>query len=275
MGTRLRELLAYRELLVNLVVRNLKLRYKNSVLGFVWSLVNPLLMMAVFTAVFSFMMPNTRISHFPVFALCAILPWNFFTSALSQSVSSIVGNAHLIKKVYFPREVLPISDVASSLVNFLLALLVLFPMLAVFGIGVTKWAALLPLIIMAQFLFVLGLAFMLSTMNVFYRDTSIIMNVILQAWFFLTPILYPIDVLPASRQILGITLPVRRLMYILNPMASIVASYRTVLYGSVNGAPPGPPAWDFFSRTIVTSLAFLVLGYLVFIRHSHRFGEEI
>jgi len=275
MVTHLRELLAYRELLINLVIRNLKLRYKNSALGFLWSLLNPLLMMAVFTIVFSFMMPNTRINRFPVFALCGILPWNFFIAALSQSVSSIVGNAHLIKKVYFPREVLPISVVMSSLVNFLLALLVLFPMLVAFGIGVTKWALFLPIVILAQFLFALGLAFVLATMNVFYRDTSIIMNVILQAWFFLTPILYPIDILPASRQILGLTLPIRRLMYILNPMASIVASYRTILYGSVSGAPPGPPAWDFFSRTIVTSLLFLILGYLVFIRYSHRFGEEI
>ena len=275
MGTHLRELLAYRELLINLVIRNLKLRYKNSALGFFWSLLNPLLMMAVFTMVFSFMMPNTQISRFPVFALCGILPWNFFTAALSQSVSSIVGNSHLIKKVYFPREVLPISVVMSSLVNFLLALLVLFPMLVTFGIGVTKWAVFLPIVILAQFLFALGLALMLATMNVFYRDTSIIMDVILQAWFFLTPIIYPIEILPASRQILGLTLPIRRLMYILNPMASIIASYRTVLYGSVSGAPPGPPAWDFFSRTIVTSLVFLILGYLVFIHYSHRFGEEI
>ena len=275
MGTHLRELLAYRELLINLVIRNLKLRYKNSALGFFWSLLNPLLMMAVFTMVFSFMMPNTRISRFPVFALCGILPWNFFTAALSQSVSSIVGNSHLIKKVYFPREVLPISVVMSSLVNFLLALLVLFPMLVAFGIGVTKWAVFLPTVILAQFLFALGLALMLATMNVFYRDTSIIMDVILQAWFFLTPIIYPIEILPASRQILGLTLPIRRLMYILNPMASIIASYRTVLYGSVSGAPPGPLAWDFFSRTIVTSLVFLILGYLVFIHYSHRFGEEI
>ena len=275
MGRRLRELVSYRELLVNLVVRDLKLRYKNSVLGFLWSLVNPLLMMLVFTAVFSFMMPNTQIRLFPVFALCAILPWNFFNAALSESVHSIVDNAHLIKKVYFPREVLPISVVASNLVNFLLALLVLFLMLFASGIGVTKWVVFLPLIVLAQFLFTLGWALILSTMNVFYRDTGIIMNVVLMAWFFLTPIIYPIDILPASRQLLGLALPVRRLVYILNPMASIVASYRTILYGSIAGAPPGPPAFDFFTRTIVTSVVFLVAGYLVFTHRSDVFGEEV
>jgi len=275
MGRRLRELFLYRELLFNLVIRDLKLRYRNSVLGFLWSLVNPLLMMFVFTVVFSFMMPNTEIRRFPIFALCAILPWNFFSAALSQSVDSIVGNAHLIKKVYFPREVLPISVVTSNLVNFLLALLVLFCMLFAVGIGVTKWVVFLPLVILAQFLFTLGLAFILATMNVYYRDTGIIMDVILMAWFFLTPIIYPIEILPASRQLWGLALPIRRLMYILNPMASIVASYRTILYGSINGAPPGPPAFDFFSRTIVTSVVFLIGGYLIFARHSHVFGEEV
>ena len=275
MRSRLRELLSYRELLINLVIRDLKLRYKNSVLGFMWSLVNPLLMMLVLTMVFSFMMPNTEIRLFPVFALCAILPWNFFTTALSQSVDSIVGNAHLIKKVYFPREVLPISIVTSNLVNFLLALLVLFLMLFASGIGVTKWVVFLPLVILSQFLFTLGLAFILSMLNVFYRDTGIIMNVVLMAWFFLTPIVYPIDILPASRQLFGMTLPIRRLMYILNPMASIVASYRTILYGSTAGAPPGPPALDFFSRTVVTSVVFLIVGYLAFVRRSDVFGEEV
>ena len=275
MGKRLLELFAYRELLANLVIRDLKLRYKNSALGFLWSLVNPLLMMLVFTVVFQFLRPDNRIHHFPVFALCAILPWNFFSSSLSRSVNSVVGNAHLLKKVYFPREVLPISVVTSGLVNFLLALLVLFGMLHIFGIGLTKWVLYLPLVILAQFFLALGWALVLSTLNVFYRDTSIIMGVLLQAWFFLTPVMYPIDLLPTSHQVMGITLPVQRLMYILNPMASIIASYRTLLYGSINGAPPGPPAWDFFSRTVVTCLVFLLLGYAIFTHYSPRFGEEV
>ena len=272
---RLRELVRYRELVKNLVIRDLKVRYKNSVLGFFWSLVNPLMMMAVFTVVFKIMLPNNSIARFPVFVLCALLPWNFFNTSLLGALGSIVNNGALIKKVYFPREVLPISVVASNLVNFLLALLVLFAMLAAYRVPLNGWVVLLPFIILVQVAFTLGLAFILATLNVFYRDTGVIMEVVLLAWFFLTPIFYPIDILPDHRVVLGFDLPVQRLAYILNPMASLIASYRVILYGLPNGAPPGPPAFDFLSRTVVTALAFLVLGYLFFARFSRVFGEEV
>jgi ABC-type polysaccharide/polyol phosphate export permease len=133
----------------------------------------------------------------------------------------------------------------------------------------------LPLIMIVQVTFTIGISLLLATLNVFYRDTSHIMEVVMQAWFFLTPIFYTVDLLPESKTVLGIVLPVRRLIYILNPMASIIASYRSILYGFSDGSPPAAPAFDFFSRTIVTSLVFLVLGYAVFIRHSHSFGEEV
>ena len=269
------ELVRYRELVRNLVVRDLKTRYKNSVLGFFWSLVNPLLMMAVFSIVFTYMMPNRSISHFPIFALCAILPWNFFSASIMGSVNSIVGNAHLIKKVYFPREVLPLSNVLSNLVNFLLALVVLIAALYAVGIGLTPWALLLPVVIFVQILFTLGLALILSTLNVFYRDVAMIMDVLLLAWFFLTPVMYPIDILPQKATVLGIDLSVQRLTYILNPMASLIASYRSILYGSIQGGPPGPPALDFFLRTALTSVAVLFIGYGVFYHFHSTLGEEL
>ena len=269
------ELVRYRELVRNLVVRDLKTRYKNSVLGFFWSLVNPLLMMAVFSIVFTYMMPNRSISHFPIFALCAILPWNFFSASIMGSVNSIVGNAHLIKKVYFPREVLPLSNVLSNLVNFLLALVVLIAALYAVGIGLTPWALLLPVVIFVQILFTLGLALILSTLNVFYRDVAMIMDVLLLAWFFLTPVMYPIDILPQQATVLGIDLSVQRLTYILNPMASLIASYRSILYGSIQGGPPGPPALDFFLRTALTSVAVLFIGYGVFYHFHSTLGEEL
>ena len=118
MISRLRELYRHRELIENLVVRDLKVRYKNSVLGFVWSLLNPLLLMVVFTIVFTIMLPNLTIPKFPVFVMCALLPWNFFNTSVMSALNSIVHNGHLIKKVYFPREVLPISTVLSNFVNF-------------------------------------------------------------------------------------------------------------------------------------------------------------
>jgi len=275
MIAKLRELLGYRELIESLVVRDLKVRYKNSMLGFLWSLVNPLLLMTVFTVVFTIMLPNVSIPKFPVFVLCALLPWNFFHTSVMGATNSIVQNGHLIKKVYFPREVLPIATVSSNLVNFLLALPVLFLFIIIFRVPLTIWLVYLPLVMAVQVAFTIGIALILATVNVFYRDTGVIMEVIMQAWFFLTPVFYPVDILPEWRTLWGIALPIRRLTYILNPMASIIASYRSVLYGFTNGSPPAPPAFDFFSRTIVTSLIFLAVGYVIFTRYSHRFGEEV
>jgi lipopolysaccharide transport system permease protein len=269
------ELLRYRELIENLVIRDLKVRYKGSVLGVLWSLLHPLLLMTVFTLVFTVMAPNAEIPKFPAFLLCALLPWNFFSSSMVGAVHSITGNGHLIKKVFFPREILPISVVMSSFVNFLLALPVLFLLLALFRIPFTIWLVYLPVIMVVQVLFVVGIALILATLNVYYRDTAVILEVILQAWFFLTPIFYPAEFLPEWHTVLGTELPVRRLTYILNPMASIVASYRSVLYGFTNGSPPAPPAWDFFSRTAVTAVLCLLVGYAVFTRYSRCFGEEV
>lgn len=272
---KLRELLAFRELIENLVVRDLKVRYKSSLLGFVWSWLNPLLLMAVFTVVFTIMLPNLSIPKFPVFVMCALLPWNFFNTSVMSATQSIVQNGHLIKKVYFPREILPISTVLSNFVNFVLALPVLFALILVFRVPLNIWLVYLPIIMLVQLAFTVGIALVLATLNLFYRDTLVIMEVVMQAWFFLTPIFYPVELLPESKVLLGAVLPVRRLTYILNPMASIIASYRSVLYGFTNGSPPTAPALDFFSRTVVTALGVLVVGYFVFTHYSHRFGEEV
>lgn len=252
-------LVRYRELVRNLVARDLKARYKNSILGFFWCLLNPLLMMAVFTVVFTVLMPND-IEKYPVFVLCALLPWNFFSRAVMGSVDSVVGNAHLIKKVYFPREVLPLSTVLSNLVDFLLALVVLFAMLFAFRVRLTAWALLLPAIILIQVIFALGLSLIFATLNVFYRDTKIIMDTVMLAWFFLTPVFYRIeDLIPQYA----------RLMYWVNPMASLISSYRVILYSGAS------PAFDFLARTFVTALALLAMGYLFFGRCSRVFGEEV
>lgn len=271
---RVRELYRYRELIRNLVVRDLKVRYRNSVLGFLWSLVNPLLMMLVFTVVFQVMLPQD-IRAFPIFVLCAILPWNWFSASLNEAIPSVVNNAHLINKVYFPREVLPLSVVLANGVNFLLALLVLFAVIFAYGVHLSLGTLLLPAIILIQLMFTLGVAFILATINVFYRDTGVIMEVVLLAWFFLTPIFYTVAVLPEYRTILGLTVPVQRLMYVVNPMASIISAYRDVLWGSLQGGPPGTPGLDFLVRTIVTSVVILLGGYLTFTRYSPVFGEEV
>ena len=268
MINRLVELYHYRELIKNLVIRDLKVRYKNSALGILWSLLNPLLMTVVFTLVFSLMLRSDT-PDYPVFFMCGYLPWSFHLDSLMGGTNSIVGNAHLIKKVYFPREVLPLSGVLSSLVNFLLAMIVLFGMILVFGVGLSGSILVLPVVIIAQVLFSLGLVFFLSTANVFYRDTQHILRVVTQAWFFLTPIFYPIDIIPESASILGITVNLQLWVRRLNPMASLVASYRDILY---KGAVPG---LDFLFRTVITCIVVFVIGYLIFCRFSNVFGEEV
>jgi lipopolysaccharide transport system permease protein len=263
------ELVRYRYLLRQLVIVSLKVRYKNSVLGFLWTFLNPLFMMLVFTVLFTIMLPQAAVPNFPLFVLVALLPWQFFSNSVMMSTSSVLANAHLIKKVYFPREVLPLSTVLANLVNFALALVVLFGMMVVLKAPFTIWIVLLPLIIAVQLVFTLGWAFFLSTATIFYRDVPMIMDVLMLAWFFLTPIFYPMSILPQSKEIFGIVLNVQRLAYILNPMASLIASYRVILY---SGAPP---AWDFLLRTTVTAIAFLSAGYLFFSHFKRSMAEEV
>ena len=266
---RLRELYAYRELVRNLVVSDLKARYKNSVFGFFWSLLNPLAMMLVFTLVFGLLNPNVKIEKYPLFLLCGLLPWNYFSASVLGSLYSVVGNGNLIKKVYFPRAVLPIANVLSQLVNFLLAFIVLFIALLVFQANLSPWLWLLPVVILIQTLFTIGIALVLSTLNVFYRDTGMIMDVVMLAWFFLTPVFYSAAILPNSLTVFGITINPQRLLFILNPMASLVTIYRDLLYWGYR------TDLDFFVRTAVTALAALVFGLWFFHRYADRFGEEL
>ncbi|MHB1130989.1 MAG: ABC transporter permease [Chloroflexota bacterium] len=243
----------------NLVARDLKVRYRNSVLGFLWCLFNPLLMMVVYTVVFTVLM-RSNIQNFPVFILIGILAWNLHNTAIMGSATSITDNAGLVMKVYFPRALLPISVVFSNTVNFILALVALAAMLVVFGVSIGPSIVLLPVILLVQVVFCCGLALFLSALTVFYRDVAIITETLMLAWFFLTPIFYRLeDVFPEYS----------RILYIANPMASIISAYRDVLYHG------GWPALDFFSRTAVTAVVVLIGGYLFFARFSDRFGEEL
>ncbi|MCB0193717.1 MAG: ABC transporter permease [Anaerolineae bacterium] len=270
---RLIDLWRYRELIRNLVVRDLKVRYRNSVLGIFWSLFNPILMMMVFTLVFTVMTPHFKVPNFPVFVLCAILPWNFFLASINGSIRSIVDNSSLVNKVYFPREILPISVVLANMVNFLIALIVLFAFILLLQIPFTPWVLLLPLVIAVQVTFTIGFGLIMATANVFYRDTQVIMEVVMMAWFFVTPIFYSLSILPNNYEILGMSFDVARWARILNPMASIIENYRITLYGIGQGG--APPDIYFFMRTLVTSLLVLFIGATIFYRHSRSFGEEV
>ena len=261
------ELIRYRNLIESLVIRDLKVRYKNSVLGFAWSLLNPLLMMGVFTFIFTVVFPSSEGRGFPIFLLSGLLPWQCFSNSISNSTRSIVDNAHLIKKVYFPREVLPVASILSYLVNFFLALVVLFALFPLFRVRVTPWVLLLPVIILIQLLFTLGLAFILATMNVFYRDVQHIMETLMLVWFFLTPVFYSLE---SMRPVfVGLRIDLRDLIYILNPMASLVKAYRAVLYQG-----RAPSAVHMAVTTCIALLVF-VAGSLVFSHYSSVFGEEV
>ena len=283
MPDQLRELWNYRSLIRNLVVRDLKVRYKHSVLGILWSLLNPLLMMLVFTFVFTVMQPNEGIPHFAVFMLAGLLPWNLFSGSVMGTASQIINNGHLIKKVYFPREVLPFSTVFSNFVNFLISLIPLGVLLALTPIEVTPHLLWLPVIILIQLILVLGLGLLFSTMAVFFRDIIMVLDVALLAGFFLTPLFYPMERVFREATVLGVTIPVARLMRWLNPMASIIDAFRTVLYGVIvydaNNQPiyfgPSSPDINYLLRTGMTAILIFLVGWWLFRRVSPRFGEEV
>jgi homopolymeric O-antigen transport system permease protein len=265
------ELFRYRELIRNLVVRDLKVRYRNSLLGFLWTWGNPVLMTAVFFFVFKVLM-GTPIAHFALFINIGWVVWSFTTGSITEAIGNVVGNSNLVKKIYFPREVLPLSTVLSNAVNFLLALPLAVVLILFYQININPPLLLyFPVFFLAQLALVLGIAFFLSAVNVFYRDIGVITGVLLTAWFFLTPIFYPVGMVSGLWN--GIDLG--RLWYILNPMASIIEGYRSILYGTYQGAPPGPPNLEFLLRTLGTCLLVLLAGYLTYLRLSDLFGEEL
>jgi len=256
---RLAELYRYRELIYNLVARDLKVRYKNSVVGVFWSLLNPLVMSAIFTFVFTVLMPS-GLPHYALFVLIGLLAWNWTVGAVVGGAQSIVAHGHLVKKVYFPAEVLPISTVLSNLVNFLLALIPLFGLMLLSGIVPGPQLVLLPLAVLTQLIFLLGLALALSALNVPFRDTAAVLDVLMLGWFFLTPVFYRVEDLAGGWS---------RLMYIVNPLASIIANYRVLLYYN---SWPDPL---FMLRTLTQALVVLAAGYLVFSLLRDRLPEEV
>lgn len=265
----LTNILQYRELLRNLTIRDLKVRYRNSMLGFLWTWGNPIMMMLVFTIVFQIIARSAieSIANYPLFIMIGWLSWSFLTSGVTDGINSVVTSAQLVKKVWFPRQVLPAAAVFASATNFLLALPLVIVLILYYHIQIQPSVLIyFPIIFVSQLALVLGLGFFLSALNVYYRDTGVITGVLMTAWFFLTPVFYSVPQLTEDYS---------RLVYYFNPMASIIEAYRTILYGSTDGAPPGAPDIGFLVRTLATGIIVMVLGYLAFTRLSRRFGEEL
>jgi ABC-type polysaccharide/polyol phosphate export permease len=262
----LRDFWRYRSAVRAFATLNLRLRYSNTALGFLWSLANPLFLMAVFTFVFTVLTPS-GIENFPVFALSAILPWNFFQTALMAAIMSITNGRDLIQKLPFPREILPFSYILSELANFLAAQTAVIAILTVAGLFPGPAVIILPLLALILVLFTTGVGLLLATINVRLRDTQEFMGVFLFGWFFLTPIVYPITAIPEKSEVLGVSL--RTVVQIVNPMSGLITAFRQVVYGR-----DWPDLGAVVTIAIVSVFIFLV-GYGVFRRSSAGFAEAI
>lgn len=271
-----------KELLIALVKRDLKVRYKSSVLGFFWSVGKPLLLMAVLLIVFSIIF-RLEIRNpglpFALHLLPGILAWTFFAGAMFEALTSILGNANLIKKVKLPSEVFPLSSIISNLVHFILALSVLFFFMIIFKMGITWTILLLPLVILLQTLFIIGPAFLVSSLFVFYRDVGSILEIFMMAWFYITPIFYPYYF--AEKELVKFWDGLLLNIYLLNPMAVIALTYRRVLYASVLSPPKNIPEIPdktlliYIFITILISLILIYLCHAVFKKMSKRFADEL
>lgn len=255
----LKELYAYREMIFSLVRKELRGRYKGSVLGFLWTFINPLLQLVVYTLVFSVIMRN-GIEKYYLFLFVALVPWIFFSSSITGGAGSVMASKDMVKKIYFPREILPIAYVTSSFVNMLLSFIVIFGVLVVTGYGVNFVAVLyLPIIMIVEYLLALGIALLSSALTVYFRDLEYILGIIAMAWQFLTPVMYNVDLVPES------LMPI----FNLNPMTPIVVAYRDILYYKQI------PQVATLVHAFLLGVFFMIVGYLVFRKLQKGFAEEL
>lgn len=256
--TLFKNLYQYRELLKTNVKKEIRGKYKGSFLGVLWSFLNPLLMVFVYALVFSNII-RQDIPNYLIYLICAVIPWNFFTTVITTGSNCVWINGGIIKKVYFPREILPISVVLAGLINFLISCVIILIFIFFSGIGFSVHLLWLPLIAVIQSLFSLGLLFILSAINVYVRDVEYIVGFILNLLFYATPILYTINMFPQKFHWL----------LNLNPLAHLMSCYRSIFYYKTMP--------DLGSLGIIFSLSLIVLifGYWVFKKLEKGFAEEV
>lgn len=255
----LNELWQYREMIISLVKRDLKSRYKGSFLGFLWMFLNPLLQMFVYNIVFSTIM-RMDIDKFYLFLFVALVPWLFFSTCLSAGTTVIFSQQDMVKKIYFPREVLPIAFTLSQFVNMLLSFIVIFAIVIFSGVKLNPIALLyLPLIMIIEFILALGITFLASVLTVYFRDLEHILSIVSMAWMYLTPVVYPVEYVPEKYV---------KLFY-LNPMTSITIAYRDILYyGQV-------PQINTLINAIALGVLVLIIGKITFTKLQRGFAEEL
>jgi lipopolysaccharide transport system permease protein len=256
----LKELYRYRELLWMWILRELKVRYKQSILGAAWAILQPLGLMLVFTAVFSYFnrLPSDNIPY-PIFSYTALLPWTLSSTGISFAVPSLTSNMNLVKKIYFPREILPIASVVAAFADFLVASTVFLGLMVYYRVPLRASCWWIPVILAIQVSLTVGIVLVAATLNVWYRDIRFVVPLGIQLWMYASPVIYSISSVPESI----------RSLYLLNPMAGVISSYRNVI---LKGQPPNL-TYLAFSGAIAVLILFG--GYAYFKRSEIRFADVI
>jgi lipopolysaccharide transport system permease protein len=253
-------LYSYRELLLMWTLREIRVRYKQSLLGAGWALLQPLALMLVFTLVFGVLiqLPSDGVPY-PLFAYTALLAWTFFSASVTLAIPTLVNNLNLVTKIYFPREILPIASIGASLADLLVASVLLLAAVIWYQVPLSLNLLWLPLIMAVQIVLALGVVLPASALNVFYRDIRFIVPLGVQLWMYATPIIYPISLVPEQF----------RTIYAINPMVGIVDSYRRVI---LHGVPPSP---EYLGLSAAISILLLLAGYTYFKRMEEYFADLI
>lgn len=248
----------YRELLKTNVKKEIRGKYKNSFLGVLWSFLNPLLQIAVYAIVFPLILRNTQ-ENYVIFLCCGLIPWTFFSTAISRAAFTMVENGNILKKVYFPREILPISIVTSEAVNFFISTIIIIGFVIFGGLGITKYIIFYPIVLIAQYLLLIAISFIVSSISVYIRDLQHLVGVALQLLFYGTPIVYASETIPENfKWILNI-----------NPMTYIINGYRDIFYNQtmIDIKP--------LLILILCSIVACVIGYLIFNKLQKGFAEQL
>ncbi len=254
------EILAYRELLSELTKREIKQRYKQSVLGYAWVILNPLLQMLVMAFVFSKILRITNLSvPYPIFLYAGLLPWTLFSNSLSSSVNALVSNGGLLTKIYFPREIFIQSTVLAKIVDFFLASTVFVIFMVYYQLPITLHILWFIPIFFIQNFFTYGLALIMAASNLFYRDIQYVLGLLLLVWMYLTPVIYPVETFPEKF----------RWIFQLNPMAVFINAYRQVILGG------SPPNFISLGVGIVFSTVLYIVGYSLFKRLEGVFADVV
>lgn len=255
----IKELYNYREMIFSLVRKDLRGRYKGSVLGFLWTFINPLFQLIIYTIVFSVIL-KSDIEKYYLFLFVALIPWIFFQTSFTGGSSSIIEQKSLVTKIYFPREVIPVSYVTSCFMNMLFCFVIIFIVVAIAKVPVTPIAFLyLPLIMLVEYILALGVGMIASAITVYFRDFEHILGIVGMAWMYMTPIIYPISVVPEEY------MPI----FTFNPMTPIIEAYRDILYyGRV-------PQINDLLHAFVAGIIILIIAFFVFAKLKRHFAEEL